>query len=212
MTNETATAKVFSAALEVSRALGREGIGKRSSNGLRYSYRSIEDVLAALNPLLHQHHLIIFPEKIEQAPEQTVSTQKGGVQRLVRATVTYRFVSTEDGSFFTVQTLGEGLDSSDKASGKAMSYAFKNAMFQVFCIPVYGMPDPDAEQATAITAPPVPQDLLDRARDAAMCGLDSYKTFFKGLKHAERKTLVDSGEHEKLKEVAGNGEGDGNAY
>ena len=103
MANETATAKVFSAALEVSRALGREGIGKRSSNGLRYSYRSIEDVLAALNPLLHQHHLIIFPEKIEQAPEQTVSTQKGGVQRLVRATVTYRFVSTEDGSFFTVQ-------------------------------------------------------------------------------------------------------------
>lgn len=181
MTNETATAKVFSAALEVSRALGREGIGKRSSNGLRYSYRSIEDVLAALNPLLHQHHLIIFPEKIEQAPEQTVSTQKGGVQRLVRATVTYRFVSTEDGSFFTVQTLGEGLDSSDKASGKAMSYAFKNAMFQVFCIPVYGMPDPDAEQATAITAPPSLRICLTGHGTPPCADLILIRPFSKGL-------------------------------
>ena len=117
------TAKVYEAVLEVARDLGRAGIGKRSSQGLRFSYRSIEDVLAALNPLLYQHHLIIYPERIDQEPEQSVSTRGGGVQRLVRTTITYRFVSTEDGSSFTAQALGEGLDSSDKASGKAMSYA-----------------------------------------------------------------------------------------
>ena len=143
------TAKVYEAVLEVARDLGRAGIGKRSSQGLRFSYRSIEDVLAALNPLLYQHHLIIYPERIDQEPG-------GGVQRLVRTTITYRFVSTEDGSSFTAQALGEGLDSSDKASGKAMSYAFKSAMFQTFCIPVIGMPDPDAEQGTEIAVPVTP--------------------------------------------------------
>lgn len=201
------TAKVYGAVLEVARDLGRAGIGKRSSQGLRFSYRSIEDVLAALNPLLYQHHLIIYPERIDQEPEQSVSTRGGGVQRLVRTTITYRFVSTEDGSSFTAQALGEGLDSSDKASGKAMSYAFKSAMFQTFCIPVIGMPDPDAEQGTEIAAAPVSQDLLDRARDAAMSGLEAYRTFFKSVSQTERKSLVSSGEHEKLKAFAKGGEG-----
>lgn len=164
-------------------------------------------MLAALNPLLYQHHLIIYPERIDQEPEQSVSTRGGGVQRLVRTTITYRFVSTEDGSSFTAQALGEGLDSSDKASGKAMSYAFKSAMFQTFCIPVIGMPDPDAEQGTEIAAAPVSQDLLDRARDAAMSGLEAYRTFFKSVSQTERKSLVSSGEHEKLKAFAKGGEG-----
>lgn len=201
------TAKVYEAVLEVARDLGRAGIGKRSSQGLRFSYRSIEDVLAALNPLLYQHHLITYPERIDQEPEQSVSTRGGGVQRLVRTTITYRFVSTEDGSSFTAQALGEGLDSSDKASGKAMSYAFKSAMFQTFCIPVIGMPDPDAEQGTEIAAAPVSQDLLDRARDAAMSGLEAYRAFFKSVSQTERKSLVSSGEHEKLKAFAEGGEG-----
>lgn len=201
------TAKVYEAVLEVARELGRAGIGKRSSEGLRFSYRSIEDVLAALNPLLYQHHLIIYPERIDQEPEQSVSTRGGGVQRLVRTTITYRFVSTEDGSSFTAQALGEGLDSCDKASGKAMSYAFKSAMFQTFCIPVIGMPDPDAEQGTEIAAAPVSQDLLDRARDAAMSGLEGYRAFFKSVSQTERKSLVSSGEHEKLKAFAEGGEG-----
>ena len=201
------TAKVYEAVLEVARDLGRAGIGKRSSQGLRFSYRSIEDVLAALNPLLYQHHLIIYPERIDQEPEQSVSTRGGGVQRLVRTTITYRFVSTEDGSSFTAQALGEGLDSSDKASGQAMSYAFKSAMFQTFCIPVIGMQDPDAEQGTEIAAAPVSQDLLDRARDAAMSGLEAYRAFFKSVSQTERKSLVSSGEHEKLKAFAEGGEG-----
>lgn len=88
-----------------------------------------------------------------------------------------------------------------------MSYAFKSAMFQTFCIPVIGMPDPDAEQATEIAAAPVSQDLLGRARDAAMSGLEAYRTFFKSVSQNERKSLVSSGEHEKLKAFAEGGEG-----
>ena len=49
----------------------------------------------------------------------------------------------EDGTFVEAITVGEGMDSGDKASNKAMAIAMKYAMFQVFCIPTGD--DPDAE-------------------------------------------------------------------
>ena len=202
-------AKVYAAVAEVTRAIGRVGIGKRSGGGLKFAYRSIEDVLAAINPLLREHNLVIYPERIDLEPEQTFNTQRGGIQRLVRATITYRFVSTEDGSSFTAQALGEGMDSSDKASGKAMSYAYKYAMFQTFCIPVVGMPDPDADQDTEIAAAPVKsepakpsEDLVKNSRAAAMNGMDTYKSYFKALSPEDKKALVSSGIHDQNKVTA----------
>lgn len=47
----------------------------------------------------------------------------------------FDFVATEDGSKHTVETYGEAMDSSDKATNKAMSIAYKYAAFQAFCIP-----------------------------------------------------------------------------
>lgn len=41
--------------------------------------------------------------------------------------------------------VGEGMDSGDKASNKALAVAFKYACFQVFCIPTEEMKDPDEE-------------------------------------------------------------------
>ena len=41
--------------------------------------------------------------------------------------------------------VGEGMDSGDKASNKAMSVALKYACFQLFMIPTEEMVDPDAE-------------------------------------------------------------------
>ena len=41
--------------------------------------------------------------------------------------------------------VGEGMDSGDKATNKAMAIALKYACFQVFCIPTEEMKDPDAE-------------------------------------------------------------------
>ena len=46
-------------------------------------------------------------------------------------------------------TIGEGMDSGDKATNKAMAIAFKYACFQVFCIPTEEMNDPDSESPEA---------------------------------------------------------------
>ena len=47
----------------------------------------------------------------------------------------FDFVSAKDGSKHTVQTIGEAMDSGDKATNKAMSIALKYAAFISFFIP-----------------------------------------------------------------------------
>ena len=58
--------------------------------------------------------------------------------------VRYTFYA-EDGTSVSAVVIGEGMDSGDKASNKAMAIAMKYAFFQVFCIPTEEMKDPDAE-------------------------------------------------------------------
>ena len=53
---------------------------------------------------------------------------------------------TDDGSKVSCTVIGEGMDTGDKATNKAMSIAFKYACFQTFCIPTEDMDDPDAER------------------------------------------------------------------
>lgn len=57
----------------------------------------------------------------------------------------YRFFAV-DGSYVDAVVVGEGMDSGDKATNKAMSVAFKYACFQTFCIPTENLiDDPDAD-------------------------------------------------------------------
>ena len=45
----------------------------------------------------------------------------------------------EDGTSVEAITIGEGMDSGDKATNKSMAIAMKYALFQVFCIPTEEM-------------------------------------------------------------------------
>ena len=78
---------------------------------------------------------------MEQTREERQSS-KGGNLLYSILKIKYTFYA-EDGTFVEAITTGEGMDSGDKASNKAMAIAMKYAMFQVFCIPTED--DPDAE-------------------------------------------------------------------
>jgi len=58
--------------------------------------------------------------------------------------VEFDLVCAEDGSKHTIATIGEAMDSADKATNKAMSAAYKYACIQAFCIPTEGDNDADA--------------------------------------------------------------------
>ena len=130
-------------------------VGKNSKNSQQgFMYRGIDAVMNAINPALVKHKVFVAPEVLEQTREER-QTAKGTMLIYSICKIKFRFYTT-DGSHIEVVTIGEGMDSGDKATNKAMSVAFKYACFQVFCIPTEEMVDPDAECHDV--APKRPQD------------------------------------------------------
>ncbi len=119
-------------------------IGKNQRNKTQgFMYRGIDDVMNALQPLLAKNKVFIVPEILEQTREER-TTSKGGNLIYSICKIKYKFYA-EDGSSVEAITIGEGMDSGDKATNKAMAIAMKYALFQVFCIPTDEMKDPDSE-------------------------------------------------------------------
>lgn len=119
-------------------------VGKNQRNKQQgFNYRGVDDVMNAINPALINHKVFIVPEIMEQTREERQT--KGGAN-LIYSICRMRFkFCAEDGSHIEAVTIGEGMDSGDKATNKAMAVAFKYACFQVFCIPTEEMKDPDTE-------------------------------------------------------------------
>lgn len=108
-----------------------------------FQYRGIDDVMNALYPILSKHGLFIAPEVLEHTREER-TTKSGG--NLIYSILKIRYTMyADDGSSVSATVIGEGMDSADKSSNKAMSVAMKYAMFQLFCIPTEDMVDPDAD-------------------------------------------------------------------
>lgn len=134
----------------IGKGMARIGaIGKDSKNAQQgFMYRGIDAVYNALNPVMAELGLFITPEIIDQKREERV-TKTGAVLTYTILTIKYT-VYAPDGSNVTLTVLGEGMDSGDKSSNKAMSIAMKYAMFQLFLIPTEELKDPDADVYTDI--------------------------------------------------------------
>jgi hypothetical protein len=138
-----AAPSVYAAINAVTADLARSGIAKtRINEADDYQYRSIDDVLDRLAPLLADKRLCVLPQVVERSVTDRTDE---AAQLLSHVVIRMRFklVSVEDGSSHCVEAYGEGLDPSDKATAKAMSAAYKSAMVQTFCIPIGGSDDPD---------------------------------------------------------------------
>lgn len=134
---------VYAAINAVTAELAQRGIAKaRVNQADDYTYRSIDDLLDRLAPLLAKHRLCVLPRVLERS----VTERKDEGQHLlihVAVRVKYKLVSVEDGSSHSIEAYGEALDPGDKATAKAVSAAYKSAMIQTFCIPISGAEDPD---------------------------------------------------------------------
>ena len=132
---------VYQAINAITAELADKGIAKthRNEEG-DYAYRSIEDVLGALAPLLARHRLCVLPRILSRE-----AVRSGRASQLVSVQAAFDLVSALDGSTHTVESFGEALDDSDKGTAKAISSAYKSAMLQAFCVPV---PQDDANASS----------------------------------------------------------------
>ena len=97
-------------------------IGKDKKNTQQgFKYRGIDDVMNVLQPILAKYKVFVVPEVLEQNREERV-TGKGNTLLYSVMRIKYTFFA-EDGSSISAVVIGEGMDSGDKASNKALANA-----------------------------------------------------------------------------------------
>lgn len=115
-----------------------------------FKYRGIDAVMNALYPVMSSLGLFIVPEVLEQTREERVSVKTYNNTEK-KTTLLYSILKIKytmyapDGSNVSCVVIGEGMDSGDKASNKALAVGLKYACFQMFMIPTEDMIDPDSE-------------------------------------------------------------------
>lgn len=116
-------------------------------NGNGYKAVGEADVLRAVKPIEEKYGVYSYPahREIVESGEIVTTTKYGERKSLhVRIETTYRFVNVEEPTeFIEITTYGDGVDSQDKAPGKAMTYADKYALLKAYKIQTGE--DPDAE-------------------------------------------------------------------
>lgn len=121
-----------------------EALGKDRKNTQQgYNFRGIDDVYNMVQPIMAKHGIVMRSEILSDFHEERAS-KSGGllIYRILK--IRYSFIAT-DGSAMTTEVIGEGMDSGDKATNKAMSVAQKYALLQTFMIPTEDLKDPENE-------------------------------------------------------------------
>lgn len=151
--------KVYQAINAVQSELASIGISKSSRNnqGAGYNFRGIDAVYNVLSSIMAKHGLCIIPRMLSRSCEERTS-KSGGALFYVTVEAEFDLVSAEDGSKHTARTFGEAMDSSDKATNKAMSAAYKYMAFQTFAIPTEGDNDADSHTHEVTKKKPVLDD------------------------------------------------------
>lgn len=118
------------------------------------SYKAVgeADVLAAVKPAEEKYGVYSFPvdrEIIDRDILITESTFNGQTkerkQQFMRVRTVYRFVNIDKPEeYIDIATYGDGVDSQDKAPGKAMTYADKYALLKAYKIITGDDPDQKA--------------------------------------------------------------------
>lgn len=109
------------------------------------------DVLAAVKPIEAKHGVYSYPLKREIIDTAILESQKkdGSVAKsqFLRVATTYRFVNVDDPTdFIDMITYGDGVDTQDKAPGKAMTYSDKYALLKAYKIITGDDPDQNASE------------------------------------------------------------------
>ena len=142
------------------------GVGKNS-----YKAVGEADVLFAVKQLEQKYKVYSYPCKREIVDRAILETEKEyngnvtkGNQIFLRIETIYRFVNIENpDESIEITTYGDGIDTQDKAPGKAMTYADKYALLKAYKIITGDDPDqehsPDTAKYTTNTMKATPKQI-----------------------------------------------------
>lgn len=166
------------------------------------SYKAVSerDVIDAVKPLEEKYGVCSYPydrEVLESNLLESESTFNGTTTKkttlMTRIKTVYRFVNIEAPDDL-VQTVvfSEGIDSQDKGSGKAMTYADKYALMKMYKISTGDDPDQTASEPTTYTQVNYRNELIKELKYQGI-DMNEYamkKGLSKTTTEAEYKALV----------------------
>ena len=141
-----------------------KNLNVETGKGKGYKAVSERDVIDAVKPLEAKHGVYSYPSSrrvLESAALESESEWNGKVTKKTtffeRIETVYRFVNTDDPTdFIETTTFAEGIDSQDKGSGKAMTYADKYALMKAYKISTGDDPDQTASEDVNYTSKATP--------------------------------------------------------
>lgn len=145
MTGKTTVVQALCAVQAELKAVGKGGTAAQQVGG--YSYRTIDDVLAAVHPLFAKHGVVIAPVAV--TPTVTPGDRSGW--RTLALHITYALYGPE-GDHIEIQAYGEAISNTATAAGVAASYAFKTAVSQLLTLPT---DDPHSDPETGAIPDPM---------------------------------------------------------
>lgn len=158
------------------------------------------DILEAVKPVEAQHGIYSYPASrkvIKEAEYTTTSEYNGKVTErtslFLRIETVYRFVNVENPEeYIDIIGYGDGVDTQDKAPGKAMTYSDKYCLMKAYKIETGDDPDQKGSEPMKPTKPVVEPKIEQKTMEAIteLIAL-SESDLDKLLKHYKVKSLSD---------------------
>ncbi|MBO8164523.1 MAG: ERF family protein, partial [Brevibacillus sp.] len=118
-------------------------IQKRGYNSFhKYKYATEADVAEKVREILAEQNVILIPNMTSHSVREH-TTSKGNREYIVTVSMEFRFIDGDTGETITFNMTGEGQDSGDKGTYKAITGAQKYALMKAFLIPTGDDPEAD---------------------------------------------------------------------
>ena len=168
-----------------------KNLNVETGKGKSYKAVSERDIIDAVKPLEAKHGVYSYPagrEVLESRLLESESTYNGNTTKkttfFTRIRTTYRFVNVDNPEdYIETTTFAEGIDTQDKGSGKAMTYADKYALMKAYKISTGDDPD---QTASAEESYAEPKTIDESLAERVMAGL----AYMAGDKVADQSALL----------------------
>lgn len=156
--------------------------------GTKGEYKAVSeaDILNAVKPIEYEVGIYSYPVERNLIKEERVlfKNKYGDTENFVmKLETTYRFVNVDNPTeFIDIKTYGDGVDSQDKAPGKAMTYADKYALLKAYKIQTGDDPDKNKSQKLSKEMEELQQiyrDRLDKLVADTKTDYDELLNYFK---------------------------------
>ena len=153
-TPQTASLNIFQRMLAATSEINRVAKNLKVDISKSQSYKAVaeSDVLEAVKPIEEKYGIYSYPvsRTVIKDEAYTTTSEYDGPKRekttfFMRLATVYRFVNIDNpDDYIDITTYGDGVDTQDKAPGKAMTYADKYALLKAYKIQTGDDPDANA--------------------------------------------------------------------